>query len=77
MNKTNTPSSGPSSSPAPAPAPAPQEITKDSLAAAANRDDAATKELLRGTGTERATQVERARTALKTLQEEMGDTKKE
>lgn len=77
MSTSSTPSSGPSSSPAPAPSPAAQEITKDTLAAAANRDDAATKELLRGTGTERAAQVERARTALKTLQEDMGDSKKE
>ena len=77
MSTPTSPSSGPSSAPAPAPSPAAQEITKDTLAAAANRDDAATKELLRGTGTERATQVERARTALKTLQEDMAGTKNE
>lgn len=63
--------------PSPAPAPAPSPITKESLSAAARRDDATMKELLRGGEQERTGQVERVRQALDTMRRELTDEKKE
>ncbi len=74
MNKLNPLSfSLPTSLPSSASNP---DLTKETLVAAANRDDAAMKELLRGTG-ERVAQVDRVRLALGVLQSELGEAKKE
>lgn len=74
MNKLNPLSfSLPTSLPSSASNP---DLTKETLVAAANRDDAAMKELLRGTG-ERVAQVDRVRLALGVLQSELGEARKE
>lgn len=77
MAEPNTPSAAPAPTPFPTREAGPGAINKDSLVAAANKDDTSMMALLRGEEKERGAQVDRVRTALDVLQKELKGAKRE